>query len=193
VGGTTVHKVDFRLIAATNQNLEEMVAAGRFRADLYYRLNVIPIHIPPLRERKEDLVPLARHLLDQITRDLTRPHIKLHPSAEDALNQYDWPGNARELSNVLERVCSGLEKDTVYSSDLPFYLKRKPTGLVESTNSSLRDVTSNSESEAIRYALERANNNKSRAAEILGIHRTLLYKKMKKYGIGAEATPPSHE
>lgn len=193
VGGTSVQKVDFRLIAATNQDLEEMVAAGRFRADLYYRLNVIPINIPPLRERKEDIVPLARHLLDQIARDLTRPDIKLHPSAEDVLHRYEWPGNARELSNVLERVCSSLEKETVHPSDLPFYLHRKPAGLVESANSSLRDVTSNSESEAIRYALERASNNKSRAAEILGIHRTLLYKKMRKYGIKADPTAPSHE
>lgn len=183
VGGTSVIRVDFRLIAATNQNLEEMVAGGRFRPDLYYRLNVIPLQIPPLRERREDIVPLARHLLAQIAGDLARPQLNLDPGCEAVLKNYDWPGNARELSNVLERVCSSLENDTVYPYDLPFYLGREERNTSVPGGASLRAVTATSESEAIRYALAKTGNNKSRAAEILGIHRTLLYKKMKKYGL----------
>ncbi len=183
VGGTSVIRVDFRLIAATNQNLQQMVSDGQFRKDLFYRLNVIPFQIPPLRERVEDIVPLARHVMERIGQDSQARDITIHPASEKVLQGYDWPGNVRELSNVLERVASTLEGHVVRPCDLPFYLNRSPEEASDSGRSSLKDVLVRSETEAIRYALTATDNNKARAAKMLGIHRTLLYKKMKKYGI----------
>ncbi|MGD2125375.1 MAG: sigma 54-interacting transcriptional regulator [Desulfobacteraceae bacterium] len=182
VGGTTVLRSDFRLIAATNQNLEEMLAERRFRKDLFYRLNVIPLHIPPLRERRDDIMPLTTHLLQQLAEEASLPEINIDSEAEEALYHYHWPGNIRELSNVLERVLSSLEGDTIHLSDLPFYLYRSRKGFPKSSGSSMRALQARAEKEAILDALKRANNNKARAARMLGIHRTHLYKKMKKYG-----------
>ncbi|MGB6067425.1 MAG: sigma 54-interacting transcriptional regulator [Desulfomonilaceae bacterium] len=183
IGATSLLRADFRLIAASNQNLEEMVGQGRFRQDLLYRLNVIPLHIPPLRERREDIIPLSSHILREIVADAGLRGIKIDPRAEEVLRNYEWPGNVRELSNVLERVSCSLEKDTIYPRDLPFYLHSKPANSAEPSRASLKDVKSASEKEAIRHALAATNNNKARAADLLGIHRTLLYKKMKKYGL----------
>jgi PAS domain S-box-containing protein len=181
VGGTSSVKADFRLIAASNQNLEDMLADGRFRKDLFYRLNVIPLHIPPLRERREDIIPLARHLLHRIIQDSPLSEIKVDPQAEETLRKYGWPGNVRELFNVLERTLSSLEGDTIHLSDLPFYLYRSHKIPVAPTCSSLEEFLAKAEKDALRAALATSNNNKARAAELLGIHRTLLYKKMKKY------------
>lgn len=186
VGGTSVIQVDFRLVAATNQSLERMVQEGRFRKDLFYRVNVLPLHIPPLRERPEDIGPLAAHLLQQIAQDSSLNEVRLHPSAEEILQNYHWPGNVRELNNVLERVCSTLEGEVIYPRDLPFYLSRDRTSSSDSGRSSLRQLTTRSEKEAILFALASANHNKAKAAEMLGIHRTLLYKKMKKLGISLD-------
>lgn len=181
VGGTRIIQSDFRVIAATNQNLEEMITDGRFRKDLFYRLNVIPLHIPPLRERKGDIIPIAHHLLTSMTQEANLVEINIGKEAEKALRNFEWPGNVRELSNVLERVISALQGDTIHLQNLPFHIygsrKKSPKG----NPSSLREVYAKTEKEAIRYALKEANNNKARAAKILGIHRTLLYKKMKKY------------
>lgn len=183
VGGTSLIRVDFRLIAASNQDLDAMIADGRFRKDLFYRLNVIRLHIPALRERKEDIVPLSHHIMQQIVRESPLPEIRIDPEAAKTLARYDWPGNVRELSNVLEGIASSLDGDWVRGRDLPFHLSRgdKPTS--KSDRFSLKDVQGQAEKDAIVYALEAANNNKVRAAGLLGIHRTLLYKKMKKYGI----------
>jgi transcriptional regulator with PAS, ATPase and Fis domain len=183
IGGTTLIKADFRLITATNQNLEEMLEDGRFRKDLYYRLNVIPLQIPPLRERRQDVIPLAYHLLKQITQDASFSEIKIDPEAEKTLRKSDWSGNGRELSNVLERSLSLLKGDTIHLCDLPFYLYRSKKETPESNRVALKHVQASAEREAIRYALESTSYNKARAAELLGIHRTLLYKKLKKYGL----------
>ena len=181
VGGTRIIQSDFRVIAATNQNLEEMITDGRFRKDLFYRLNVIPLHIPPLRQRKGDIIPIARHLLMSMAQEANLVHINIGKEAQKALRNYEWPGNVRELSNVLERVISALETDTIHLQNLPFYIygshKKSPSG----NPSSLKEVSAKTEKEAIRYALKETDNNKAKAAKILGIHRTLLYKKMKKY------------
>jgi PAS domain S-box-containing protein len=181
VGGTKIIQSDFRVIVATNQNLEEMISDGRFRKDLFYRLNVIPLHIPPLRERKGDIIPIAHHLLTSMAQETNLVEINIGKEAEKALRNYEWPGNVRELSNVLERVISALEGDTIHLQNLPFYIyggrKKSPNG----NPSSLKEVYAKTEKEAIRYALKETNNNKARAAKMLGIHRTLLYKKMKKY------------
>jgi transcriptional regulator with PAS, ATPase and Fis domain len=183
VGGTSVVRSDFRLIAATNQNLEEMLAERRFRKDLFYRLNVIPLQIPPLRERREDILPLARHYVLQITAEASLPEITIEPDAEEVLYHYNWPGNIRELFNVLERMLSSVEGDRVRFSDLPFHLHRGQKSLSKASAISIRDAHAGAEKEAIIRALKIARYNKSRAASMLGIHRTHLYKKIKRYKI----------
>jgi PAS domain S-box-containing protein len=182
VGGTGLIRSDFRLISATNQNLEAMLADRRFRKDLFYRLNVIPLHIPPLRERMEDIILLCRHMLREMAGEAAIPKVAIAKEVETALLNYHWPGNVRELMNVLERVLSSLEGDTISLSDLPFYLHGGGKS-VASGRADLRAVQSDAEKEAIRYALRSTHHNKAKAARMLGIHRTLLYKKMKKYGL----------
>ncbi len=186
VGGTKVIRTNLRVIAATNQNLEQMLADGRFRKDLFYRLNVIPLHIPPLRERKTDTINIARWMLKQMAAEANIPEVKLDKTAEAVLKHYEWPGNVRELSNVLERTMSALESNTIQFQDLPFYLHRNNRTSALKNRSSLKDLQARTEIETIRFALKKSNNNKAKAARILGIHRTLLYKKMKKYGIALE-------
>ncbi|MCX8110623.1 MAG: sigma 54-interacting transcriptional regulator [Syntrophorhabdaceae bacterium] len=184
VGGTIPVRTEFRIIAASNQNLEDMIHEGRFRKDLFYRLNVIRLHIPPLRERREDIIPIAEKLLKKISDELSIPDLRLEQDACDALIQYDWPGNTRELSNVLERVVSSyIEGNTIRLQDLPPHIQSKVKLSKDYSNGGLKDIHANAEIEAIQNALRTAKNNKSRAAELLGIHRTLLYKKMKKYNI----------
>jgi len=183
IGGTSLIRSDFRLIAATNQNLEEMLADRRFRKDLFYRLNVIPLHIPPLRERREDILPLVRHFLNQTAQEAFLPEITLDHDAEEALQGYPWPGNIRELSNVLERVLSSLEGNTIRLSDLPFYLYKNRKAASRLSVLSIKEVQTRAEKEAILHALRLSGFNKSRAAAMLGIHRTHLYKKIKGYGI----------
>jgi PAS domain S-box-containing protein len=182
IGSTSMIQSDFRLIAATNKNIEEMVEEEKFRKDLYYRLNVIHLNIPPLRNRRDDIVPLARHLLKQMSQDSTFAEIKMDKDAEQALINYEWPGNVRELVNVLERTLSSLETDVIRICDLPFYMRRKKGDNSECAASSLREEQFKAEKKAIIQALRRANS-KSQAAKMLGIHRTLLYKKIKKYNI----------
>ena len=183
MGGTTVVPVDFRLIAATNQNLEQMVAQGKFRRDLFYRLNVIPLNIPPLRERPEDIMPLARFILREIIKDSVGREIKIDQQAETILGNYNWPGNVRELSNLLERIVSSLEGDTIFARHIPVHLYGSPKGAALPEALMLKDVMDRAEKEAIRHALAVSKGNKAHAAKLLGIHRTLLYKKIRKHGI----------
>jgi PAS domain S-box-containing protein len=184
VGGTKIIRSDFRLIAATNRNLEDMIARGLFRRDLFYRLNVISLQIPPLRERKEDIPLLARHLLKQMTWDAAFAETHLDETAERMLVNYDWKGNVRELTNVLERAISSVEGDIIRPDDLPFYLHRSQKKKGRQTNiGTLKQAQAMAEKEAITMALRKTNYNKAQAAKILGIHRTLLYKKASKYGI----------
>jgi len=183
VGGTRIIQSDFRVIAATNQNLGEMLIGKRFRKDLFYRLNVIPLHIPALRERKNDILPTARHLLKQIAGEANLSDIKIDRDAARVLENYGWPGNVRELFNVLERIMPALGGDTIYRENLPFYLHPGRQKFSEQYQSSLKDVQATTEKEAIRYALQENGNNKAGAARMLGIHRTQLYKKMKKFNL----------
>ena len=182
VGGTKIIRSDFRLIAATNRNLEEMMAKGLFRRDLFYRLNVIPLRIPPLRERRDDIIPLARHLLDQMAQDTVCPEVAMEKSVEKMLLGYEWKGNTRELLNVLEQALSRIDGSIIQPKHLPFYLhncKRRGEHCV----STLKQAQIQAEKEAIGNALAAAGYNKANAARLLGIHRTLLYKKAKTYGI----------
>ena len=183
VGGTKVLWSDFRLIAATNQDLAKMVDEGRFRKDLFYRLNVISLDIPPLRARREDIIPLAYHFLKQIGQDAALVDIKIDPGAETALINYNWPGNARELSNVLERTLASSGRNTVGPNDLPFYVSQPNKDSNGPSVKSLKYVQNRAEREAILYALKDSDYNKAKAAKILGINRTHLYKKMVKYDI----------
>jgi transcriptional regulator with PAS, ATPase and Fis domain len=183
VGGMKPIRSDFRLIAATNQNLEEMVNEGKFRKDLFYRLNVISLNIPPLRSRRVDIMPLTRHFLKQISQACALVDIRLDKKTEKALINYNWPGNAREISNVLERTLSSIEGDTVYFDDLPFYLTRRQMGSDKDNPCTLKEVQRRAEKEAIKLALKQSNNNKSQAAKILGVNRTFLYKKMAAHNI----------
>lgn len=183
IGGTSIIRSDFRLIAATNRDLEEMMAKGLFRRDLYYRLNVISLRLPPLRDRREDIVPLARHLLAQMTRDAAFAETRMNPDVEKMLRNYDWKGNVRELTNVLERALSSVEGDVIRPNDLPFYLHRCQKKHRATNVSTLKQAQARAEKEAIQAALERAGYNKAQAARLLGIHRTLLYKKADRYAI----------
>jgi PAS domain S-box-containing protein len=183
VGGNKVVRSDFRLIAATNQNLETMLATGRFRKDLFYRLNVVSLHIPRLRERPEDISALTQHFLTQRAQEAGQPSLSIDKEAERALRQCEWPGNIRELMNVLERSLHGHDGETIRLADLPFYVQRGDRGVNPRRLTSLRETQTRSERETIWSALRDAGFSKVGAARILGIHRTLLYKKMKKYNI----------
>ena len=184
IGDNKIIRSDFRVICATNQKLEDLMERQKFRKDLFYRLNVIPIYIPPLRMRPNDIMPLACHLLKKMTMAANRPQMDIEKNAEMELTNYAWPGNARELSNVLERAMYSSDNNTIYKGDLPFNLdyntqppgkKKKPT---------LKNAQSQAQIKAIYQALARTNYNKVKASKLLGIHRTLLYKKMKEYNIG---------
>ena len=183
VGGTTIRKTDFRLITATNKDLEKMVAKEKFRYDLYYRLNVIPLNIPPLRERREDIIPLAEHLVAKIAEDTSMLEKKLDRKTKRALLSYYWPGNVRELSNVLERVLFSVEDETVRCRDLPVYIRHGRKDGTAMQRGRLRNIRVKTDEEAIRYALEKFGYNKIKAAAFLGIHRSVLYRKMKRFGV----------
>ncbi len=180
VGGNKIIQSDFRLIAASNQSLEEMLNQGRFRKDLFYRLNVIRLNIPPLRDRREDIMALSHHLLNQLASDANLPLPMINTEARRALIDYDWPGNVRELSNIFKRTLSAMPGQIIRLEDLPCCVYRKKRTTVK-PSASIREAQSKAEKDAILYALKACNGNKTETARMLGIHRTLLYKKMKKH------------
>lgn len=176
LGGTRPVKVDFRLMAATHEDLEELVRQGRFRMDLYYRLNVVPIRIPPLRERSEDIPGLVHSMLNRLTEEMGRAGMKITPGVMEALTERQWPGNVRELINVLERVLNSLEGSVIDVADLPFVVPYR-TSTAPSAGQ-LRRMLRDQEHVAVEEALKLAHGNKAKAARLLGIHRTSLYKKL---------------
>lgn len=190
IGGTSIIKTDFRLVAATNQNLERMLDKKLFRKDLFYRLNVISIQIPPLRERRRDIIPTAMHMLDLIVQDAGLPPITIDPKAAALLKRHDWPGNAREIGNVLERTVSYLEGNVIYVDDLPPYLYTRLNQKAGPSRPSLKHAQDQAERETIRRALQATGYNKSKAAQRLGIHRSLLYKKIRKYDLPLKEANP---
>jgi PAS domain S-box-containing protein len=183
LGGTRLTKCDFRLIAASHENLEKCVEEGKFRKDLYYRLNVIPIQIPPLRERKEDIPTIAEHLIQTLNKDLGTNVTKISPEILNILENYDWPGNIRELSNILERILYSIDGDTIQIQHLPVFLQSMSAGSMKLQPTLLRRLREDMEKEALLHAIRISNDNKNKAARLLGIHRTALYKKMKKLNI----------
>jgi PAS domain S-box-containing protein len=188
LGGTRLTKCDFRLIAATHENLERCVEEGKFRKDLYYRLNVIPIQIPPLRERKGDIPVIAEHLIQILNKDLGTHVTKISPEALNILQNYDWPGNVRELANILERIIYITEGDTIQFRHLPFFLQSMRGGSAKLQPSLLKNLREDMEKEALLHAIHISNDNKNKAAKLLGIHRTALYKKMKRLNIPTTTT-----
>ena len=183
LGGTRITKSNFRLIAATHENLEKSIAQGKFRKDLYYRLNVIPIPIPPLRERKEDIPHIVSNLIEILNKDLGTGVPRASSEVLTIFENYDWPGNVRELANILERTIYAVEGGTIEVHHLPFFLQRMRPGSIKTQPSHLKRLREDMEKEALIHAIRISNDNKNKAARLLGIHRTALYKKMKKLNI----------
>ncbi len=185
VGGVRDTEVDVQVIAATNRDLETAVSRGDFREDLYYRLNVVSIELPPLRERPEDIAPLAAHFLEILCREMRQPPRAISPPAMAALEAYPWPGNGRQLRNVLERIALLEDDGTVQLEQLPPEIlgSSTPSGhafVLPAAGVSLDDL----ERELICQALERAGGNKTSAARLLGLSRDTLRYRLEKYGLG---------
>lgn len=189
VGGNKTHKVDVRLVLATNEDLEEKVRLGEFRQDLYYRINVITITQPPLRERLGDIPLLVEHYLGDFNAQSGKRIHGIDDSAMQLLQRYDWPGNVRELVNVIERATVLAKSDIITAEDLPEQFRResdvkKFEGRLSGGN--LKNALANPERQIILDALEQNGWNRQDTARALGINRTTLYKKMKKYDISYE-------
>jgi len=185
VGGTQPLRVDVRVIASTNKDLEEEIAKGNFREDLFYRLNVVPFFVPPLRDRKQDIPLLAREFLLEFGRQYGRPRVEIGEEALDALAQYQWPGNVRELKNLIERVLILNPRVLrIERKHLPA-LSHKAGSRSTEEFSSLQQARDAYEREYILKKIEEAHNNISHAAELLGLERSHLYRKMKALGIAA--------
>jgi two-component system nitrogen regulation response regulator NtrX len=185
VGGTQPMHVDVRLIASTNKNLEEEIARGNFREDLFYRLNVIPFLVPPLRQRKQDIPILVREFLAEFGRQYGRPRMEISAEALESLTQYHWPGNVRELKNVIERVLILNPRALqIERKHLP-PLTHKTALRATEEFSTLQQARDAYERDYILKKIEEARNNVSRAAELLGLERSYLYRKMKALGIAA--------
>ncbi|MHC4778969.1 MAG: sigma-54-dependent transcriptional regulator [Planctomycetota bacterium] len=176
VGATKARKVDVRILAATNKDLRNLVDKGLFREDLYFRINVIAIDVPPLRERGDDVWLLASHFVEKFAEDLGKDPIRLSDRARKVIREYDWPGNVRELENLVHRLSVMAEEATVDASDLPTLMR-----FSANRNSGLHRTLAEVETEHIRNVLAVTDGNKTRAAEILGIDRKTLREKLKRY------------
>jgi len=204
VGGNQAKNVDVRIIAASNRDLEQEVEQGRFREDLYYRLNVVPVHLPPLRERYDDIIVLAKHFLQSYCRKKGRNLLDISPEAENMLKKYSWPGNVRELENFMERMSILCEEESIKPRDLPDKILQENDYPASSSkqnsgetstnenfwpsleqlriyNTNLKDLMEQFESSLIQQALQEADGVKNKAAEKLGIKRTTLIEKLKKF------------
>ncbi|MDQ6699047.1 MAG: sigma-54 dependent transcriptional regulator [Acidobacteriota bacterium] len=185
VGAHDSIQVDVRVVAATNKNLEEEIERGNFREDLFYRLNVIPFHVPPLRDRIEDIPLLAEYFLREFTTSYGRKPKELTPQAYEVLQSHHWPGNVRELKNLIERIVILNPQVRVDARHIPLATARRTT-LDRSTDrfGSLQEVREAVERDYILKKLEETNGNMTRTAELLGLERSNLYRKMKTLGIG---------
>ncbi len=187
VGGNRTIRVDVRVIAATNKNLEEEIEKGTFRDDLYFRLNVIPIRVPPLRERVDDILELANEFLDEFSLDSKKERKSLTPEALDLLMNYSWPGNVRELKNLTERMAIMYPDKVIDGEDIPppFNTSRSEDSRLESFLSSdtLKEARETFERSFIASKLEEFGGNISKTAEAIGMERSNLHKKIKAYGL----------
>jgi transcriptional regulator with GAF, ATPase, and Fis domain len=188
VGGSKTIKVDVRLITATNKDLSQLIKKGGFREDLYYRINVVPVVIPPLRERREDIPSLVEHFINKFNVENSKNVRGIDKEALELIMQYEWPGNVRELENLIERVIALTSNEYIKANELPFSFKNIPKvdGLKESVlggKVSFLQAEEEFEREVILDALKKTNYIQSHAAEILGISRRILKYKMDKLGI----------
>jgi DNA-binding NtrC family response regulator len=194
VGGTKTHKVDVRLILATNEDLEEKVRRGEFRQDLYYRINVVTVTQPPLRERIGDIPLLVEHYLSEFNEQSGKKVRCFDDTAMHLLQRYSWPGNVRELVNVIERAVVLSKSEIILPSDLPDSLRIEPQGSLSlggrAGSGSLKAALVNPERQLILEALETNSWNRQETAKTLGINRTTLYKKMKRFNIDFEVQVP---
>jgi DNA-binding NtrC family response regulator len=180
VGETREYDIDVRVIAATNKKLEEAIANRTFRKDLYYRLNVISLEMPPLRQIKEDIPHLVNHFMKKFSKESHRTVTRVTSGAMDLLMRYDWPGNVRQLENIIERAFALGEGDMIYEKDLPLEIRDLDKATyISDNNLNLAD----NEKLLIRRAIERSGGNKAEAAKLLGINITTVYRKMEKYRI----------
>ncbi|MGA7589593.1 MAG: sigma-54 dependent transcriptional regulator, partial [Candidatus Sulfotelmatobacter sp.] len=186
LGGTRTVKVDVRLIAATNRDLREALEQGTFREDLYYRLNVVPIDIAPLRQRKEDIPDLVNLFISRFAGDSGKPVEGITPEAMQILVNYHWPGNVRELQNIIERACALAKSAVLKVEDI--HLDTRPARSVNGSGNFLPEgmTLEQWEDEMIRESLRRANGNKSQAARLLGLSRNALRYRLSKIGIADE-------
>ena len=184
VGGSTRIRVDARVLAATNKDLPAEIRAGRFREDLYFRLNVIPIFVPPLRDRPDDILLLAEHFMTELSREYGRRPKKFDPGAAAGLRSGRWPGNVRELRNVVERLMIMVRGDVITLADVSFLdgisgvAADAPAPAVP-----LHEARDQFERDYILKALAAQQGNISRTAEVLGVERSNLYRKMRGFGI----------
>ena len=192
LGGTETLTSDVRIVAATNRDLAKMVAEGTFREDLYYRLNVVSINLPGLRERKEDIPLLVKHFVDIVCKDNDRSVLQITPQAMDLLEKYDYPGNIRELRNTVERMVVLARGDTLDTADLPPQIRDHKDNVhvlaktSAATEESVKLDLGGNERKLIEQALISAKGNRTRAAEILGISRRTLHRRLNEYAAGGD-------
>ena len=179
VGSVDLRKVDVRVVAATNRRLDQEIAAGRFRSDLYYRLNVVEIAVPPLRERSEDVPYLTAAFVKRFAREFSKPITGLTEAAEERLMRWSWPGNVRELRNVIERGCLLCQGHLLTDADLAPGLSDRPVPVLATAQETAVAPPSLDE---VRHAIDAAGGNKSSAARRLGVSRRAFYRLMEKYG-----------
>jgi len=194
LGGTRRVSTDFRLVAATNRNLVEDVKAGRFREDLYYRINVIEVTMPPLRERREDIPLLAAFFLERFARRENKAFEGISGAALERLSAHDWPGNVRELENAIERGVVVGRGPLLEAADLPPHLRAAAAAPGPLADLAGRDLSlAEVERAMVAAAMARHGGNKSQAARSLGISRKLLYSKLREYGIDGAEAPDGEE
>ena len=186
IGGQQTIKVDVRVIAATNKDLERQIAEGNFRSDLYYRLNVIPLVVPPLRERAEDVLLLAEHFLRRFAAETGSPRKRLSAGAMSKLRAYTWPGNVRELRNLMERLAILLQRDVIDVDDIHLGERADLAPASIPSNLTLRAARDEFEKQYILMRLREFAGNVSRTADALGVERSNLYRKLNAYGIRVE-------
>jgi two-component system response regulator HydG len=182
LGGARDVGFDARIVVATNRPLEQMVAAGRFREDLFYRVNVVSVELPPLRERGEDILPLAHRFLQQAARRLGRDVRGIDPTAARALLAHDWPGNVRELGNAIERAVALTRFDTIVATDLPEKVRQPSPKPAPATAAAALLPLEEVERRHILHVLQAVSDNRGRAANILGIDPKTLYRKLRAWG-----------
>jgi len=185
VGGNTPISVDVRVISATNRDISREIVDGRFREDLYYRLNVVQIHMPPLREMKEDISRLAEHFLNIFKQERGLPHLTISQKAMDKMLEYDWPGNVRELGNALERAVVMGDGHEIVPEDLPIHSPKTSYPGME-VGVTLKEAVDKFKKEFVALNLSHTGGNRTKASEILDVQRTYLSRLIAKYHLEKE-------